>query len=239
MVVYPTYPKQLVLVRHGQSHLNVALHAKSISFFASDEARKPFLGIPDHKIGLTEEGVRQSRYTGVALWEQGFRFSHIYDSGYERTVRTLDHILKAYPEHEKVRMIRQHDISLRERETGYSYCLAKPSVDKHFPWMDEYWKTFGPIFAKPMGGESIAGTIDRIRLALLGIFLATEKTNVLISLHGRVLTAIRYLLEDHSLADVEEKFLPSHSHFNCGVTVYDYSAEKRRLMLTSANEKYW
>jgi len=237
MVLYPTYPKQLILVRHAESLLNV-VHAQSPSFFPTSEARAPFANMPDHKVDLSPKGVTQAIATGIALQKSGYAFSDVIDTGYKRTVQTLDHILDAYPEEERKLIKRQRDISLRERETGYSYCLSRPEADQHFPWMREYWKTFGPVFAKPVGGESLAGTIDRVRMAMMQIFLSTQEKNVLCCLHGRVISAIRYLLDDSSLDDLEE-FIPSTNQSNCGVTVYDYSKDLGRLVLTSNNVVHW
>jgi broad specificity phosphatase PhoE len=60
-------PARLVLVRHGQSELNIA--KKRNRFFLDDESRKPMSGIPDHSIALTPEGVRQALQTGVGIRE--------------------------------------------------------------------------------------------------------------------------------------------------------------------------
>jgi broad specificity phosphatase PhoE len=237
MIAYPAYPKQLVLVRHGQSLLNV-IHAKSPSFFETREDKERFKDLPDHKVGLSALGHEQATKTGRALFQAGYRFTDVLDTGYERTVETLDHILEAYPDEEKEFMTRQHDLSLRERENGYSYSLIKKEMETHFPWMQEYWKTVGPVLARPIGGESIADVITRVQLGLGHIFQATEDKKVLIAMHGRVLASIRYLLEDWSLGDLE-KYLQANDHKNCGVTVYNYAPDKKRLILKEYNTCYW
>lgn len=235
MIKFQTYPKQLVLVRHAESLLNV-IQAKSPSFFVTAEERKPFIGFPDHKVGLTERGVVQAQKTGKGLFEGSFKFDAVYDSGYERTVRTLDHILEAYTPTEREKMQRFHDLSLREREGGYSYCMLKAEMDASFAWLQEYWQTLGPVLARPVGGESIADVITRVQVCLHHIFLANEGKNVLIVLHGRVLSAVRYVLEGWSLQELEDRL---GGHKNCGVTRYEYDPLKKHLELAEYNTCHW
>ena len=57
-------PSALVLVRHAESLRNKV--KKGSTYFADDAARRMIRGIPDHKISLTKEGIRQARKTGKA-----------------------------------------------------------------------------------------------------------------------------------------------------------------------------
>ncbi len=235
--MFKQYPKQLVLVRHGESILNVA-RANSPILFANQADRAPFMGVPDHKVELTALGREQARATGLGLRLAGFRFDHFYDSGYARTVETLDHILEQLLEKDLPAPKRIHSFLIRERESGYTYCMTRPEVEKTFPWLEEYWKTLGPVFARPIGGESIADVIERVRVFLEQVFTETNGERVLIVLHGRVLAAMRYLLENWTYDQLEE-FMQSKGCVNCGVTVYNRNTETATLELAQYNTAYY
>ena len=97
----------LVLVRHAESQRNVA--KKGAVYFADEEARATVKGIPEHKVPLTSEGLRQAEAAGRFLREQFGAFDYIYHSGYLRTLQTVEGILKAYSAAEHQQMeIRQN-----------------------------------------------------------------------------------------------------------------------------------
>lgn len=232
-------PKTLVLVRHGQSTLNVA-RTKTPIFFSSPEDRAPFVGIPDQKVTLSPKGRMEARGTGKGLsGRMASGFEYAYDSGYVRTVETLDLILEELREMDPTqKAVRKHSILIRERETGYTYCMTKPEVEAAFPWFQEYWDTLGPIFARPIGGESVADVIERVQIFLSEMFAETKGKRVLIVLHGRVLAAMRYLLEDWSYSELEA-FLTGVSPINCGVTTYERNDKTNTLKLKEYNIPYY
>jgi broad specificity phosphatase PhoE len=231
------YPKQLVLVRHGQSKLNV-VRARSPIFFATPEERAPFIGIPDHAVGLSPVGQNEARGTGTGLRQAGFHFDRYYDSGYTRTVETLDLILGGLVTPGEKMGPRTHSILIRERETGYTYCMTIPEVETAFPWFQEYWKTLGPVFARPIGGESIADVILRVQVFLDQLFEETTGECVLIALHGRVLAAMRYLIEGWSYEQLEQ-FIKGSGCMNCGVTTYERNDKTNTLELREYNTAYY
>lgn len=231
-------PYEIVFVRHGQSHLNLA-KAGRVVYFETEADRASIVGIPDHKIDLTDLGVRQALATGQALRKLGKTFDYAYDTGYLRTVRTLDHMLEAYSESERGKIIRQPpNIFLRERSAGHTYNFTKAEVALHFPWLEAYWATHGPVFAQPPGGESIADVIKRVRPGLDQIEVQAAGKRAIVCVHGRVLAAIRFLYEGWSY-DQLEAFVCQNDPRNCGVTTYTYSTEKDRLILQSYNRCYW
>lgn len=61
------------------------------------------MGIPDHRIALTEEGRRQASLTGTAVREAFGSFDYVYHSGYTRTIETTDAMLAAYPDESEAR----------------------------------------------------------------------------------------------------------------------------------------
>ncbi|MCC2630201.1 MAG: histidine phosphatase family protein [Candidatus Paceibacter sp.] len=228
--MYGVCVPELTLVRHGQSLLNVA-KAHSPIFFDDSAERDKFLAIPDHLVPLTEHGIVQARETGIALRELDVEYDLAIDSGYKRTVETLDHILEAYPEHKRKLIERFSDIHLRERDCGYTYSMTRGEVEAQFPWLQDYWKMRGPIFAQPVGGESIADVIQRVAHFLFVFGRNHTHKRVIIALHGRVLAAMRHLLEGWTYEQLE-KFVRQGDHKNCGVTryVYDDNTHKMRLV---------
>jgi broad specificity phosphatase PhoE len=155
-----TRPALLVLVRHGQSERNIV--PKRNSFYLNDEARKTVKGIPDHLIPLTDEGRRQASVTGTALREQFGTFDYVFHSGYTRTVETTNGILGAYTDEERALMHVRHHLFIRERDGGHTYDMTDDEARAAFPWLQNYWSTFGPFFVRPPGGESLAQVCERV-----------------------------------------------------------------------------
>jgi probable phosphoglycerate mutase len=222
-------PSQVVLVRHAESTLNVA-KAKSPVFFKTEEARLPFLGVPDHEIDLTPRGEQQAAETGAALCRNGLAFDVAYHSGYKRTVRTLEEILGAYPGTRAANVDIHYSILLREREPGYTYNMTEAEAALYFPWLQEYWAMQGPVFARPPGGTSVADVIERTLLFLNDMHAQHRGQKVLLSLHGRVYTAIRFLYERWTYEELES-FLRGKGPRNCCVTIYEPSDSGHTLVL--------
>jgi broad specificity phosphatase PhoE len=156
----PPLSALLVLVRHGQSERNIV--KKQNRFYLNDEARKSVKGIPDHRIPLTDEGRRQASVTGAAIRASFGTFDYIIHSGYTRTAETTKAILAAYPEEERRRMPVRHHLFIRERDGGHAYDMTDAEAAAAFPWLQDYWNTFGPFFARPPGGESLAQVCERV-----------------------------------------------------------------------------
>jgi len=116
--------------------------------------------------------------------------------------------------------------------------MTQSEVEKSFPWLQEYWQTLGPVFARPVGGESIADVIDRVRVFLEQMFTETKGERVLIVLHGRVLAAVRFLLEGWTYDQLEE-YMMGPGCINCGVTTYNRNDETNQLELAQYNIAYY
>ncbi len=224
-------------MRHGESLLNKA-KAHSPVLFQTAADRAPFLDMPDHKVDLTPEGERQARVTGKALHKRGISVDMAYHSGYLRTKKTLDLALEAYPESERQRIQTRCSIFLREREAGFAYNVTAAESKEYFPWHEQYWQTHGPVFARPPGGESIADVIQRVNSFQKTMHEEAAGKDVLISLHGRVLAAMRFLYEDWSYEELEQ-FVHGGDHKNCGITIYEYSDEAKKMVLKEYNTCYW
>jgi 2,3-bisphosphoglycerate-dependent phosphoglycerate mutase len=225
-------PSLLVLVRHAESARNKVKGGNI--YFAGDEERASIKGIPDHEIPITPEGGMRAEKTGIALRERFGTFDYAYHSGYRRTIETLDQMLMAYPEAERSQIKVRMNQFIRERDPGHAYDMTKDEAEKAFPWLQEYWQTFGGFFAQPPGGESLSQVAQRVYLFLNMLFRDRAGKKVLVTTHGGTLRCFRLLLE-HWTYDQALKWPPGQSPENCGVTVYEYDSLDGRLFLKEYN----
>lgn len=227
-------PSLLVLVRHGESQRNVARRRNR--FFLDDEARRPLQGIPDHRIGLTDTGWRQARETGAALHERFGSFDQIYHSGYRRAVETTDAILESYPPEVRERMRVRHHLFIRERDQGHAYDMTDAEASAAFPWLQGYWDTFGPFFARPPGGESLAQVCERVYTFLQKLARTMAGRRVLLVTHGGTIWCCRYVIERWTYEEAERRFQSEHVP-NCSIT--SYALDGTRLQLQEAGTVCW
>ena len=231
-----TRPSLLVLVRHGQSQRNVV--KKQNRFYLDDESRRSVRGVPDHLIELTDEGRRQSAETGVALRRDYGTFDYVVHSGYARTVQTLDQILAAYTPEERARMPVRHHLFVRERDAGHAYDMTDAEAQAAFPWLQDYWTTFGSFFARPPGGESLADVVGRVYAFLQKLARTMAGRRVLVVTHGGTIWCFRYVLERWTYEEAERRFR-SETNPNCSVTAYRIDEEKTRLELSDCARVLW
>lgn len=231
----PTRPALLVLVRHGESQRNVAKQRNR--FFLDDEARKPIKGIPDHLIGLTDAGRQQALATGIALRDRFGPFDQLYHSGYRRTIETTDALLDAYPPEAREAIRIRHHLFIRERDQGHAYDMTDAEAAAAFPWLQDYWATFGPFFARPPGGESLAQVCERVYAFLQKLGRTMAGKRVLVVTHGGTIWCFRYVIERWSYQEAERRFR-TESIRNCSVTSYELEPP-RRLALRLAGQTFW
>jgi broad specificity phosphatase PhoE len=231
-----TRPSLLVLVRHGQSQRNVV--KKRNHFYLDDESRKSVKGIPDHLIPLTEEGCRQAAVTGHALRETFGTFDYVFHSGYTRTIETAEHLLAAYPAEERARMAVRHHLFIRERDGGHTYDMTDAEASAAFPWLQDYWSTFGPFFARPPGGESLAQVCERVYAFLQKVARTMAGKRVLVVSHAGTMWCLRYVLEGWTYEEADRRF-STEPMPNCAVTSYRFDEAARRLQLGDAGRIFW
>jgi len=148
------HPRNVVLIRHGHTIANEAAKYRTGRFFNSLKVIAMLQGKPDHDIPLTSEGQNQSRSIGKLIRDRWRfkRFNICYDSGYERTMRTLDLVLESFPENQRDESTRRSHLDIRERDAGYAWSVPLRKSRKLFPWYEEYEKLVGPIYSRPPGG---------------------------------------------------------------------------------------
>lgn len=214
-------PALLVLVRHAESIRNVAKGGGL--FFPDDAQRAGVRGLADHATPLTERGHAQARLTGRGLRETYGAFDCLYHSGYARTVQTADEILAAYPPDERRGIVVRDDLFIRERDTGHTYDMTTAEARTAFPWLQEYWDTYGSLFARPPGGESIADVAQRVHLFLDILARDHAGQRILVVTHGGTIRAFRFLLERWTYEEAAARFRDD-AISNCGITTYRSSA---------------
>lgn len=229
-------PVQLILIRHGKSLRNEIKGGQT--YFPDDETRAISAGIPDHEICLVERGWRQARETGPALIDRYGVPHYLYHSGYRRTRETTDGLLENLSGSERAHIKVRTNILIRERDSGHAYDMTKAEARSYFEWLKEYWKTFGPLMARPPGGESLADVINRVYLFLNMLFRDRGGMRVWVVTHGGTVRVFRFLLERQTIKDFEETN-PEDRPKNCGVTVYEYCPREDRLVLKEYNTTFW
>jgi broad specificity phosphatase PhoE len=81
-------------------------------------------------------------------------FDFLFHSGYRRTVETTEAIVSAYTEEERRLMHVRHHLFVRERDAGHAYDMTDAEAVVAFPWLQDYWTTFGPFFARSPAGRA-------------------------------------------------------------------------------------
>jgi len=228
-------PRRIVLIRHGESAYNKARAGNP--YFLTEESVEPVKGIPDHNIALTSDGRRQATATGTALAKLFPHFDVLYHSNYRRTIETAELILAAYSPAERTTIRVRGDDRLRERNVGYGFHMTKTEIDAYFPFYQDYCQTTGYFRTIPPGGESQAAVCDRVFMSIGRWFDNYAGRSVAVVAHEGTIRAVRYNLEKWS-ADKYEAALAQHGH-NCGIWVYEFSTETKRLELTIENHCYY
>lgn len=229
-------PGLLVLVRHGQSQRNVV--KKKNRFYLDEESRQSVKGIPDHLIELTDEGRRQAIETGRALRDTFGSFDYVVHSGYTRTVETTEGLLSAWTPEERRQMPVRHHLFIRERDAGHTYDMTDAEASAAFPWLQDYWNTFGPFFARPPGGESLAQVCERVYAFVQRLARLMAGKRVLVVSHAGTMWCFRYVLERWTYDEAEHRF-DTEPMPNCGVTWYRYDPASERLLLGEASRIFW
>jgi len=225
-------PSLLVLIRHGESLRN-ALKC-GMTYYRSDEVRESAKGIADHDIPLVDNGWRQARETGAEFKQRYGVPDYVYFSGYRRTEETMNGLLEAYTDDERAQMqIRMH-VGIRERDPGFAYDMTEPEARLAFPWLKEYWQTFGGFMARPPGGESLCDVVQRCEQFLTMLFRRRAGQKVVLVTHGGTIRCLRFILEKQTI----QQATAGHGPKNCGLTVYEQDSVGK-LKLTAEDLVLW
>ena len=180
-------PKNLVLVRHGQSEANVAL--KALKDNGDDSLRKQvYCEKHDSQMRLSNLGIEQAKKSGEWIRKEFPNgFLRYYSSEYIRAQETSAHL--SLPNAEWFT-----DFNLVERSHGLQNLYSpEESKEKLKKW--NWLQKREPLYWVPIGGESLAELCRRLRIILDTLHRECSNGDVIIVCHGEVMWAFRILLE--------------------------------------------
>lgn len=195
-------PALLVGVRHAESTRNVAKSGQV--FFPDPDARRGLEGEADHQAGLTTVGREQARELGARLAAQFGAFDVVYHSGYRRTRETTALALGAMGQ-TPAPVVRE-SIFLRERDAGFAFNMTTAEAETAFPWLQDYWRTVGPFYARPPGGESLADVAGRVQLFFEHCERELAGNRVLLVTHAGVVRMMQFLLEEWTVDEAHARW---------------------------------
>ena len=171
---------KLFLIRHGESIQNTK--------------ENYMLGLPDHKVYLSEEGIKDAQLAGqflkdyVSKNEIDLNNATLWVSPYERTRQTA-RIINEYLGIQNVK----EDITLIEQRYGLfsdkEISEIKEKYPKEFSFYDNYYQNDGKFYAKLPQGESPFDVALRTKQFLETIF-RDDKENLFIVSHGTTIRTI-------------------------------------------------
>lgn len=208
-------PKNLFIVRHGQSEWNLAkkqFEKTNDESFFSDE----FLELHESQYRLTDLGVEQAKKAGVWLSEKEFTaFDRMLVSNNVRAMQTAAHLNLKNPSW----MI---DFNLRERDGGLFNVIKPSKRTSHYADQQKFYNK-QPFLFRPPQGESIADVCQRIKVVLDTLARECDGKNVIVVCHGHVMRAFRIILERMSLQKSNELLLAKEEWArvpNCSIVHY-------------------
>jgi len=172
-------PKNIVLVRHGESEGNLVRHG-STSIAVRDRL--------DCDWRLTATGRSQAEAAGTWLRERftaGFRRHYVSDYARAKETAALLALRGA---------IWLVDPALRERDYGVLDVLPRDEAARLYPDSARIEKA-NPFYWRPPEGESIADLIIRLRAGVIdGLHGECADDDILIVCHGQVMWALVAML---------------------------------------------
>lgn len=203
-------PKNLILVRHGQSEANIV--QKNVPGYIIPEN---FGARHDSHMRLTDEGREQARLAGLWIKENLPKIDKSYVSPHIRTRETAANL----------RLNTQWEIDdlWRERDWGeYGGGLSPQQQKERFPHAYAM-KKLHPWYWKPVGGETLAtGVRYRAERVLENIQQLNPTPEYVLGVtHGEFITTMRFILEHTTVEqwaemDKDKKY----SVKNCSITHY-------------------
>lgn len=185
-----TMPRELVMVRHGQSEANVV--QKHLLPHLSQEVVAAVNARPDWEQRLTHVGVEQARNAGDWIRQNIGRvagFDVVYYSPFIRTRETAVAIVG-----EEKNVLLTPEDRIIERDWGVFGKMSREDQRKHFPKTVEE-KNANPLYVRLDGGESHMDVYGRIRDMDATLHREYPEGKVLMITHGDYMNARRYAIE--------------------------------------------
>jgi 2,3-bisphosphoglycerate-dependent phosphoglycerate mutase len=205
------WPRELLLVRHGESAGNVARDA-------AEAAGAPWIEIVDRDmdVPLSERGVEQAQALGHWLARPETPDpAVIVASPYRRASETARVALESGALDVPVVL----DERLREREFGILDRLTKRGITERYPEEAEARARVGKFYYRPPNGESWCDVALRVRSAIDTISREYADERVLVIAHEVVILMFRYVLE--RLTESQVLAVGAQTQLlNCSITAY-------------------
>ncbi len=226
------YPTEVVLVRHGQSELNV----RQAIAEANHEIEEMHLGrdIRDADVPLTDLGRQQAKATGQAIAKHYGEFDIAYISPHKRTLDTFNIIRDQLDQELDARL----EDRIREKEFGVVGTYTLTGMKKHVPFEAKRLAMDGPYYYRPAGGESYPDIGLRLHSFLHSLYSHQSGKRILVVTHADVILMIRKMLERLTEAELL-KLDATNDVKNCGVTSFIYSPQANYLTLNHYNKTYY
>jgi probable phosphoglycerate mutase len=222
-----TWPREIVLVRHGQSAGNVARDLAIASALPTIEITGR-----DHDVPLSRLGEQQSRALGEWMRDEIGMPDAVATSPYVRARATAD-IALAAAGWQLPSTIRA-DERLREKEFGILDRLTRFGIEQKYPDQVTARSALGKFYYRPPGGESWVDVILRVRSFVETLQREYSGLRVLVVSHQVVVLCLRYVLED--LDELELLAIDRAGDVaNCGVTRYVHDPAAGAMQLLCYN----
>ncbi|RFB88790.1 histidine phosphatase family protein [Rhizobium leguminosarum bv. trifolii] len=208
------WPRQIWIVRHGESAGNVARDAADLAGHARIEIEERDVDVPLSALGRQQSDALAAWFSDLPLPEQP---NVILASPYKRAVQTAQTIAGHLSPSKGLSV--GVDERLREKEFGVLDRLTRRGIEELQPDQAEFRRILGKFYHRPPAGESWCDVILRLRSMLDTISLHYADQRVLIVAHQVVVLCMRYIIENLS----EEQILEIDRQgdvVNCGVTEY-------------------
>jgi broad specificity phosphatase PhoE len=211
--------KTLIIVRHGESERNKLMDGS----YAIDDKDMVNNQPPNHLTPLSEKGKNEAKEISKILKELNLKYDSTIHSGMVRARQTLEIIKNEL----NIDSVKTHQVPLiRERANGYGYFLTKEELNNYYPYLQESFKLNGQFHGVPPGGESMIDATDRISLFLNYFFDGHYGDTVLVASHGYVMRALRFLLENVPIEEVDN--IPKLA--NCDFLQYEGDRGSMKLI---------
>ncbi len=191
--------KQVLLLRHGQSILNLGLAAENYSLAP-----------------LTEEGIRQAK---EACRDLPFEPELIVSSPYRRTVQTAEPIRKRFPQAKWELWNELHEFTYLEPAS-----CAGLTKDERRPRSRAYWNATDPDYVDGEGAESFRMLMHRADVVLDRLRNREESRIILVS-HEQFIKAFLMTLHgrDEDMTKVMRRFKKTSAVGNCEAIPLEFS----------------
>jgi broad specificity phosphatase PhoE len=260
------WPKQLILIRHGESAFNAMKlrrdadpeyqrfkrlyeegaqkgdfdFPKFTLTLAHKLKQRYALGLSDAETPLTPRGHEQARLTGKGLAQNLPKPDVIFVSPYIRTHQTFEGIMRGHGDLGEVRIV--PDERIRERNIGLLELFNDWKVlNALYPEQGQLHRLQGPFYYRYPQGESIVDVQSRNRQWFQTLTRDFRGKVVWAVTHHLTILSIRSLLErwtPEQFVDADQ----NHTPRNCSLTVYRGDPKQGangKLVLERYNEIFY